>query len=99
MRDVCELHKEWLRDPVYRVEYEALEPELALALALIAARATAGLTQEQAARRMEINQSVVARLEGGRTRPSTKTLQRFAEATGTRLRTGFEPALVGAPGE
>jgi hypothetical protein len=35
-------------------------------------------------------QSVIARLESGRARPSTKTLERLATATGTRLRITFE---------
>ena len=34
---------------------------------------------------------LVARLEGGRVKPSTRTLERFARATGTRLRIRFEP--------
>jgi transcriptional regulator with XRE-family HTH domain len=91
MRDVRELHEEWMQRPEYRAEYEALEPEFALARAFIAARVKAGLTQEQVAERMETSQSVVARLESGRVRPSTKTLARFARATGTRLRISFDP--------
>lgn len=57
---------------------------------LIEARTRAGLTQEQLAKRMRTTQSVIARLEGGRVRPSTKTLERIARATGTRLRISFE---------
>ena len=100
MRDVRELHKEWMQRPGYRAEYEALEPEFALARALIAARVNAGLTQEQVAERMATSQSVVARLEAGRVRPSTRTLQRFAQATGTRLRISFdtEPAATPSAG-
>ena len=40
---------------------------------------------------MKTTQSVVARLESGRTRPSTQTLERIAAATGTRLKITFEP--------
>jgi len=54
-------------------------------------RATAGLTQQQLAQRMATTQSVIARLESGRTRPSTQTLERLAAATGTRLKISFEP--------
>jgi transcriptional regulator with XRE-family HTH domain len=39
---------------------------------------------------MNTTQAVVARLESGRVKPSTRTLERFAEATGTRLRISFE---------
>jgi hypothetical protein len=38
---------------------------------------------------MDTTQSVIARLESGRTRPSTQTLERLA-ATGTPLRITFE---------
>lgn len=81
---------EWRKDPEFMREYEALEEEFALATALIKARADAGLTQEQLAERMGTTQSAVARLEGGRSRPSTTTLAKVAKATGTRLRVSFE---------
>ena len=38
---------------------------------------------------------VVARLESGRVLPSTRTLERFAKATHTRLRISFEPDTSG----
>jgi ribosome-binding protein aMBF1 (putative translation factor) len=71
---------------------EELAPEFALARAVIHARVTADLTQEQLAQRMDTKQSVITRLESGRTRPSTQTLEGLAAATGTRLRIAFEPA-------
>ena len=79
-----------MQDPAFRAEYDAVEEEFALASAIVGARA--GLTQEQLARRMKTTQTVIARLESGRARPSTRTLQRFARATGHRLVIGFEPA-------
>ena len=53
----------------YRKAHAELGPEFALARAVIAARVTAGLTQEQLAQRMETTQSVIARLEGGSFEP------------------------------
>lgn len=91
MTKVRDLHKKWMDDAAYRDEYEELEPEFELARALIEARTRAGLTQAQLARRMKTTQSVIARLEAGRTQPSTKTLDRYARATGSRLRITFEP--------
>lgn len=85
-----DLHEKWMEDPGYRQEYEALEEEYALARALIEARAAAGLTQAQLADRMGTTQSAVARLESGRSQPSTQTLVKVAAATGTRLRIKFE---------
>jgi ribosome-binding protein aMBF1 (putative translation factor) len=90
------LHDKWLRtDPAYRREYQALEGEFALIEAMIQARADARLTQAQLARRMGTTQAVIARLESGRTKPSTRTLERLAKATGMRLRISFEPIGTG----
>lgn len=86
---VDDLHKKWMKDSKYRREYKALEEEFSLVGALIEARTRAGLTQEQVAQRMKTTQAVVARLEGGGSKPSTRTLERYAEATGSRLRITF----------
>ena len=88
---VDDLHKNWMKDPKYRREYQALEEEFSLTAAMIEARSRAGMTQEQLARRMKTTQAVVARLESGGTKPSTRTLERYARATGSRLRITFEP--------
>src|SRR5689334_23471416 len=89
---VSAAHKQWMKsEPAYRKAFDALEEEYSLASAIIEARAQAGLTQEQLAKRMHTTQAVIARLESGRIKPSTRTLERFAEATGTRLRILFEP--------
>ena len=80
-----QLKQEWLKDPVFQAEYDILAPEFEIAAELIKARARAGLSQAEVARRMGTSQSVVARLESGQTLPSTKTLLRFAEATGSRV--------------
>ena len=63
-----------------------------MARTLIEARRRAELTQAELAERMETTQSVVARLESGRIHPFTRTLERIAHATGTRLRISFDPA-------
>jgi ribosome-binding protein aMBF1 (putative translation factor) len=89
---VEEAAREWMKDPAFRAAYDALEDEFALAAALIRARGDADMTQEQVAEAMGTTQAVVARLEGGRIRPTTRTLERFAKATGTKLRISFEPA-------
>ena len=87
-----DLHRKWMKsDPEYKREYEALEDEFALAEAMIKARAQAGLTQVQLARKMRTTQAVIARLESGRVKPSTRTLERLATATGTKLRISFDP--------
>jgi predicted transcriptional regulator len=74
-----------LADPEVKREYDALEPEFAIASELIRARLRAGLSQAELAERMGTSQSAIARLESGQTLPSTKTLLRFAEATKSKV--------------
>jgi len=58
------------------------------------ARARAGLTQRELARRAGTAQSVVARIEQGRTDPSTATLARLLAAAGFELRAELTPLPV-----
>lgn len=98
MARVTDLHKRWMKEPKYRKAYEALDQEFALAAAVIDVRNRAGLTQAELARKMRTTQPVVARLESGQVRPSMRTLERLAEATGSRLLIRFEPRDARGPG-
>ena len=91
MTRVSDMHRRWLKHPKYRQAYGALQEEFAVAEAVIEARRRAGLTQLQLARKMGTTQPVVARLESGSTRPSLRTLERLAGATGSRLVISFQP--------
>lgn len=91
MTKISDLHRRWSKDDDYREAHDALGEEFDLARALIEARTAAGLSQAQLARRMKTSQSYIARIEGGKVRPSTDALERFAQATRTRLRIIFEP--------
>ena len=95
---VEESFAQWKKDPKYVAAYNALEKEFAIASAMIKARADANMTQEQVAKAMGTTQAVIARLESGKALPSTRTLERFAKATRTRLRISFarEALRVGA---
>ena len=91
MTKLGDLKKKLLKNPEVRQQYDAMEEEFALAAAVAKARMRAGLSQEELASRMQTTQSTIARLESGRGRPSTRTLDRFAKATGHRLKISFEP--------
>ena len=88
-----DLHRDWMKRPGYAKAYAALEPEFVLADELIAARAAAGLTQAALAKRMKTTQTAVARLESGKKMPSTRTLQRYASATGHTLTIKLAPVV------
>lgn len=87
-----ELHERNMAEtPGYRQAYEALEEEFALIEAMMDARKRSRLSQAEIASRMGTTESAVSRLESGRTKPSTRTLERYAAATGHRLKISFEP--------
>lgn len=64
-----------------------------LHLEVLRARKRAGLTQEQVAERMKTQKTAISRLESPRAKslPSMKTLERFAAATGHRVKVVLEP--------
>jgi ribosome-binding protein aMBF1 (putative translation factor) len=86
------IRAKWRKDPAFIKAHAELEDEFALVEELIRARMKAGLTQAEVARRMQSTQPAVARLESAGRIPSTRTLQRYARATGHRLRIKLVPA-------
>lgn len=92
MIDFEDVKKDWMKDPEFRRDHEALKDEFSIASALISARTQARMTQEDVARKMDTSQSYIAKLEGGTVSPTIKALKRYAEATGSRLKIVFEPA-------
>jgi transcriptional regulator with XRE-family HTH domain len=94
MTRISELHKQWMKEPAYREDYEGLEGEFDIARAVIAARKRAGLTQTELAQRMGTTQPAVTRMESGKVQPSLRTLRRVAEATGSKLTIRLEPSCA-----
>jgi DNA-binding XRE family transcriptional regulator len=89
---ISSLKKRWIKEPGFKKGYDALAGEYALASMLIDARTKAKLPQAKLAERMGTSQSTIARLESGAAKPILSTLERFAKATGTRVRVSLEPA-------
>lgn len=86
-----EFLEEQLRDPEFRKEYEALQPERAVIRAIIEARRRSGLTQKELAERTGIAQGDISKLENGNANPSIRTLQRLASGMGMTLKVEFIP--------
>lgn len=80
---------EKMKDPEFRKEYEALEPEFSIMQAMIDARRESGLTQKQLAEKTGITQADISRLEKGGANPSLRTLQRLAAGMGMQVRIEF----------
>ena len=89
MTDFNKLLSEQMKDPEFRKEYEALEPEFTIKRAMIDARKAKGLTQKELSKRSGIAQGDISKLENGNANPSIKTLQRLAAAMGKTLRIDF----------
>jgi ribosome-binding protein aMBF1 (putative translation factor) len=85
------IRAKWRKDPAYVKAYAELEDEFALVAELIRARMKSGLTQAEVAKRMQSTQPAIARLESAGRIPSTRTLQRYAKATGHKLRIRLVP--------
>jgi len=91
MRTLQSALAEKMKNPEFRAEYEALEPEFVIMQAMIDARKSAGLTQKQLSERAGIAQGDISKMESGNANPSLRTLQRLAGAMNARLRIEFTP--------
>jgi predicted transcriptional regulator len=85
MTRIAALNKKLMENPEFQAEYEKADAEFSLIEALVQARTKANLSQAELAKKIGTTQSAIARLEGGGVSPSVSTLQRYAEATGTKL--------------
>ncbi len=83
--------EEQLKDPEFKKEYDALEPEFTIIKALLSAREASGLTQKDLAERTGIAQGDISKLETGNANPSLRTLQRLAAGMGMKLKLEFVP--------
>ena len=77
---------ELLEDPEIQAAMDDAEVRLSVTDSLRAGRKAAGLTQKDVANAMGTTQSAVSDLERGDTDPQLSTLQRYARATGGRLK-------------
>lgn len=77
--------KESLKDPEFRKEWEATEPEHNLAQQIIEARLAQNLSQRDLAKRVNTTQAIISRIESGSANTSISLIKRFANALGTDL--------------
>ena len=91
MQDLASLKKELMENPEFAEAYEEVQPELVIMKAMVDARSSLGLTQQQLADRTGIAQAEISKLENGTRNPSIKLLQRLAEGLGCTLKIEFVP--------
>jgi transcriptional regulator with XRE-family HTH domain len=87
-------------DPEYRREWERTALARAVAVKVVSYRAEHSLSQTTLAKRLQMTQPAIARLESGEHNPTFPTLLRLSTALGIELAidiapTGKEPQLIG----
>ncbi|HHU02767.1 MAG: helix-turn-helix domain-containing protein [Christensenellales bacterium] len=89
MRSHNDYLEEQLKNPDFAAAYEALEPQYQIARAIIAARLESGMTQAELAKKAELPQSNISRLESGNFNPTVQTLEKVAAGLGKKLTLKF----------
>lgn len=82
---------EQLKNPEFKKEWDALEPEYQIIKAMLDTRNEKAITQKQLADITGIPQADISRLENGNANPSLRTLQRLADGMGMKLKLEFVP--------
>ena len=85
-----------MKDPEFKAEWDALEPERQIMRAIIEGRDERDLTQKQLAEVTGIAQADISRFENGTGNPSLRTLKRLAEGLGMSLKVEFVPKSTSA---
>ena len=85
---------EQMKDPEFRTEWEALEPERQIIRAIIEGREANDLTQKQLSEATGIAQADISRLENGTGNPYIRTLKRLAAGLGMQLKLEFVPLTL-----
>ena len=91
MTSFDEYLNEQLKDPEFKKQWDALEPEFTIVQAILDARHKSGLTQKELSEKTGITQADISRLEKGNANPSLRTLRRLAAGMGMNLEIKFVP--------
>lgn len=90
--DLKEFKKRALQDEKFIAEYEALRPEFELVRDFTKARINACCSQQELAKRLNLQQPAIARLErGGYASTSIAKLTKVADALGYKFKVCLEP--------
>jgi len=85
--------REDLKDPEFKTHYQEERQALKLAMKIAKLREKKGLSQQQMAKLMGTSQQAISRIESGEYEGFTlKTLEKIAEATGTKAKIEFVAA-------
>lgn len=93
MKTLQSFKQEQLKNPEFEREYVAIQPEMDVIRALVNARISKNMTQQQLADCTGINQADISKLENGTRNPSIKLLKRLAEGMDMVLKIEFVPKV------
>lgn len=91
MKTLDQFVDEQLKNPEFQKEYEKIQPEMDVIRAMVDARVSQNLTQQQLAERTGINQADISKLENGTRNPSLNLLKRLADGMDMILKIEFIP--------
>lgn len=94
MKTFRESLDEMLLDSEFKREYDDIQPEMEIIRALVDARISQNLTQQQLAERTGINQADISKLENRTRNPSLKLLKRLADGMDMILKIEFIPKSI-----
>ena len=92
-RSLEKFKKEAFKNTDVEREYRELSPAYELRKQLIRIRKSAGMTQEQLAKKLNTQKSNISRLEdvNSKISPKLSTIEKYAKATGYKLQINFIP--------
>ena len=80
-----------LKNPEFKKEWDALEPEFDIIKAIVDARSSQNMTQKELSEKTGIPQADISRLENGTRNPTLKLLKRLADGLNMDLGIVFVP--------
>ena len=97
--DAMDMIREHIQDPEMRAEFGAEGVRLRFALALLNARESVGMTQEELAEVCGVSQAYISKLESGEANPTIGKIGAIFAAMWMQPTVGFEPPDAGTPEE
>ena len=80
-----------LKNPEFKKEWDALEPEFDIIKAIVNARSSQNMSQKELSEKTGIPQADISRLENGTRNPTLKLLKRLADGLNMELGIVFVP--------
>jgi Predicted transcriptional regulator with C-terminal CBS domains len=91
MKTFNQFFDEQMKNPNFKKEYENLQPEFDVIRALVDARISIHITQQELSKKTGISQADISKIENGTRNPSLNMLKRLADGMGMQLQLNFIP--------